>query len=259
MNFRKMKNKRVLLLAIILSAAGCVRAQEFKVAKNSGRLEINIGRVTVEGHNGNEIIFSSKDHDKEKDKRAVGLRSVNSLGLDDNTGLGINVTDKGNVVTVQQLKKTNSPNIKILVPKGMIVSFSYESQYGGEAKFRNMPNEIEVSAQYNSIELENVTGPLTVKTIYGHVEASLDQNMKDPISIVSIYGYVDVAIPVTTKANLKMSTSYGEIFADPEFKIDIDKAGDWIRYSDKVSGKINGGGINIDLSCNYGKVYLRKK
>lgn len=254
-----MKNRGVMVLAVILVAAGCLRAQEFKVAKNSGRLEINIGRVTVEGHNGNDIIFSSSDHDKEKDKRAEGLRSVNSLGLEDNTGLGINVTDKGNVVTVQQLKKTNSPNIKILVPKGVIVSFSHESQYGGEAKFKDMPNEIEVSAQYNSIELENVTGPLTIKTIYGHVEASLDANMKDPISIVSIYGYVDVAIPVTTKANLKMSTSYGEILADPEFRIEVDRKGDMIPYSDKVNGTINGGGINIDLSCNYGKVYLRKK
>jgi len=249
-----------MVFAVIMVAAGCLRAQEFKVSKNSGRLEINIGKVTVEGHAGNDIIFSSTDHDKEKDKRAEGLRSVNSLGLEDNTGLGINVTDKGNVVTVQQLKKTNSPNIKILVPKGVIVSFSHESQYGGEARFKNMPNEIEVSAQYNSIELENVTGPLTVKTIYGHVEASLDANMKDPISIVSIYGYVDVAIPLTTKANLKMNTSYGEILADPEFKIEMDRqGGDMISYSDKVSGKINGGGINIDLSCNYGKVYLRKK
>jgi len=255
-----MKNKGVMVLAVILVAAGCLRAQEFKVSKNSGRLEINIGRVTVEGHNGNDIIFSSSDRDKEKDKRAEGLRSINSLGLEDNTGLGINVTDKGNVVTVHQLKKTDSPNIKILVPKGVIVSFSHESQYGGEAKFKNMPNEIEVSAQYNSIELENVTGPLTIKTIYGHVEGSLDANMKDPISIVSIYGYVDVAIPVTTKANLKMNTSYGEILADPEFKIEMDRqAGELISYSDKVNGKINGGGINIDLSCNYGKVYLRKK
>jgi predicted membrane protein len=255
-----MKNKSVIVLAMIMATAGsCLRAQEFKVSKNTGRLEINIGRVTVEGHNGNDIIFSSKDGDREKDERAEGLRAVNSLGLEDNTGLGINVVDKGDVVTVQQLKKTNSPHIKILVPKGMIVSFSYESQYGGEVKFRNMPNEIEVSAQYNSIELENVTGPLTVKTIYGHVEATLDANMKDPISIVSIYGYVDVAIPVATKANLKMSTSYGEIFADPEFKIAMDRQGDMIRLTDKVSGKINGGGINIDLACNYGKVYLRKK
>ena len=66
-------------------------------------------------------------------------------------------------------------------------------------------------------------------------------------------------IPAATKANLKMSTSYGEILVDPEFKIDIDRQGEMIRYSDQVSGKINGGGTVIDLSCNYGKVYLRKK
>lgn len=254
-----MKAKKLGVLAIVLIWAGCSSAQEFKVPKNTGRLEINIGKVTVEGHAGNDIIFSSSDHNRDKDERAEGLRAVNSLGLEDNTGLGIHVENDNDVVRVRQLKKTNSPNIKILVPKGMIVSFAHESQYGGEAKFRNMPNEIEVSAQYNSIELENVTGPLTVKTIYGHVEASLDANMKDPISIVSIYGYVDVAIPSTTKANLKMNTSYGEIFADPAFKIDIDRQGDMVSYSNKVSGKINGGGINIDLSCNYGKVYLRKK
>jgi predicted membrane protein len=254
-----MNNKVGMVLTILFVVVGSLRAQEYKVQKSSGRLEINIGRVTVEGHNGNEIIFSSKDYNRDKDKRSEGLRSINSLGLEDNTGLGINVKEDGNVVSVRQLKKMNSPDIKILVPKGMIVSFSYESQYGGEAKFRNITNEIEVSAQYNSIELENVTGPLTVKTIYGHVDASFDANMKDPISIVSIYGYVDVAIPATTKANLKMSTSYGEILADPAFKIDVDREGNMINYSDKVSGKINGGGINIDLSCNYGKVYLRKK
>jgi hypothetical protein len=240
---------------MIMIIAGGTSAQEFKVAKSNGRLEINIGKVTVEGHNGNEIIFTSADGNREKDKRAEGLRSVNSLGLDDNTGLGINVTEKGDVITVHQLKKTNAPDIKILVPKNIIVSFSYESQYGGKASFKNMANEIEVDAQYNSIELENVTGPLTVKTIYGHVEASMDDAMKGPISIVSIYGYVDVAMPTAAKANIKMSTSYGEIFADPGFKIEIERSND----SDKVSGKLNGGGIPIDLACNYGKVYLRKK
>jgi hypothetical protein len=254
-----MKNKSAMVLAVVLLAAGSLMAQEFKVPKNSGRLEINIGRVRVEGHNGNEIIFSSSDGDRDKDERAQGLRSINSLGLDDNTKLGINVTQDGEVVRVQQLKKTNSPDIKILVPQKMIVSFSYQSQYGGKAEFKNMPNEIEVDAQYNSIELENVTGPLTVKTIYGHVDARLDASMKGPVSIVSVYGYVDLAIPVTTKANLKMSTSYGEILVDPDFKIEVDRQGEMIRYSDQVNGKLNGGGIPVDLSCNYGKVYLRKR
>jgi len=251
--------KKIVIAVIGWLAVGAAFAQEFKVAKSTGRLELNIGRVTVEGHSGNEIIFSSSDHKSGKDERAEGLRAINSLGLEDNTGLGINVTEKGDVVQVSQLKKMNAPDVKILVPKGFIISFSHESQYGGTAVFKNLENEIEVSANYNSIEMENVTGPLTVKTVYGHVEASLGANVKGPISIVSVYGYVDVAMPVAIKANIKMSTSYGEILVAPEFKIDIEKQGDFVRYSDRVYGKINGGGINVDFRSDYSKIYLRKK
>ncbi len=254
-----MKKTSIIIGVLFLMTTLWAQAQEYKVAKSSGRLEIRIGRVTVEGHNGNEIIFTSNNRGKDKDERAQGLRAINSLGLEDNTGLGINVTDKGNVVEVLQLKKTNSPDIKILVPKGIIVSFRYESQYGGEASFKNMENEIEVDAQYNSIELNNVTGPLTVKTIYGGVDAEFGTVIKDPVSIVSVYGHVDVTMPQTTKADLRLSTSYGEILVAPEFDIKVEKTGSMISYSDKVAGKINGGGIHMDLSANYGKIYLRKK
>jgi hypothetical protein len=105
------------------------------------------------------------------------------------------------------------------------------------------------------VELENITGPLTAKSIYGHIEASFGANVKGPISVVSVYGYVDVALPVATKANLRLDTSYGEIFVAPDFNLAV--AGR--DGEDRVQGKINGGGTNIDLSCNYGKVYLRKK
>lgn len=254
-----MKIRNVLVGIVVLLVAGVAQAQEYKVAKSTGKLQLNIGRVTVEGHNGNEIIFSSKDFDEEKDERAQGLRAINSLGLDDNTGLGINVAVKGDIIEVNQLKKMNSPDIKILVPKGVIVSFSHESQYGGEAVFKNMENEIEVSANYNSVELENVTGPVTVKSVYGGVDAVFNSNVKGPISIVSIYGHVDATLPVATKANLKLSTSYGEIYVAPEFNIEIEKSGNMIQYSDRVSGKLNGGGINIDFRSDYGKIYLRKK
>jgi len=163
------------------------------------------------------------------------------------------------VIEVRQLKKMNSPKIKILVPKGVTVYYQHESQYGGEAKFKNLENEIEVSANYNSVELENVTGPVTAKSVYGHVEADFSANVKGPISIVSVYGYVDVTLPATIKADLKMTTSYGELFAAPEFKIEYEKQGDMIRYDDRVNGKLNGGGMKVDLNSSYGKVYLRKK
>ena len=251
--------KKNLIFVIALLASVSAYSQEFKIAKATGRLEIHTGSVTVEGHSGNEIVFSSTEARSEKDERAEGLRSINSLGLNDNTGLGINVTDKGNVVEVHQLKKTSSPNIKILVPKNVIVSFSHDSQYGGEAVFKNLTNEIEISAQYNSIRLQNVTGPLTVKTIYGQVDATFDNVIKDPVSIISIYGHVDVTLPQTTKANLTLSTSFGEILVAPELNIKVESKNGMVEYGDKINGTLNGGGGNIELRCDYGKVYLRKK
>ncbi|MEJ0054921.1 MAG: DUF4097 family beta strand repeat-containing protein [Bacteroidota bacterium] len=253
-----MKN-RIITIALTLLTIPWAYAQEYKVAKNSGRIEINLGKVSVEGYNGNEIIFSSEERNKEQDERAKGLKEINSMGLDDNTGLGINVTDKDGVVTVRQLNKMNSKKIKIQVPKGVIVSFAYESQYGSEVYFKNIESEIEISAQYNSVELDNCTGPMTIKSIYGSVDAVFDTSIKGPISIVSVYGHADVTLPVATKANLKLNTSYGQIYVAPDFKIEVDHQGDMVRYSDRVSGKINGGGIDMDITCNYGKVYLRKK
>ena len=247
------------IITIVIAAfliEGNASAQEFKVQKTTGRLEIRIGKVTVEGYAGNEIVFSSRDRDKKDDDRAKGLKEINGLGIDDNTGLGINVEDKGGVVVVRQLKKMNSPEIKIMVPKGVTIYYAFESQYSGDVIFKNVESEIEASGTYNSIELENVSGPITVKTIYGHVEASFDQNVKGPISIVSVYGYADVTLPGTIKADIKLSTAYGELFASPDFKIEVDRTFD---DENKVNGKINGGGMNVDINCSYGKVYLRKK
>lgn len=252
-----MTNRIILVIAAVLMTHAVI-AQEYRVEKSSGRLEIHLSRVTVEGHNGKDIVISVKDGKPEKDERAQGLRTLGSQGMEDNTGLGIHVSDKGNIVEVNQLRKLGSPHVHILVPKGVIVSYSFDSQHAGKVEFRNMENEIEVDAQYNSIKLSSVTGPMTVKTIYGHVEASLGPVIRDPVSIVSVYGFVDVAIPQSTKANLKLSTSYGEILVAPEFKIDIEKTGNLVRWSDRIAGTLNGGGVNMELSCNYGKVYLRK-
>lgn len=247
------------IVTLLLMLPLIVEAQEYRIARSSGRLELNLGRVTVEGHDGNEIIFSTRDQRSEKDERAQGLRPVNNLGLQDNTGLGIHVAEKGNVIEVHQLKPTHAPDITVRVPKGIIVSFKHDSQYGGTARFLNLSNEIEVSAVYNSVELEQVTGPLTIETTHGGVTADFNAPVKDPISIVSIYGFVDVTLPQATQADLKLSTSYGDIFVAPELDIKITPSEGMKVYSNKVAGTINGGGADINLNCNYGKIYLRKK
>jgi hypothetical protein len=247
------------IITLLLMLPLITEAQEYKIAKSTGRLELNLGRVTVEGYDGNEIIFSARNQKSEKDERAEGLRRVNSLGLQDNTGLGIHVADKGNVIEVHQLKTTHAPDVTVRVPKGIIVSFKHDSQYGGTAKFINLSNEIEVSALYNSVVLEQVTGPLTIETTYGGVTADFKAPIEDPVSIVSIYGFVDVTLPQSTQADLNLSTSYGDIFVAAELDIQVTPTEGMQVFSNKVAGTINGGGADISLNCNYGKIYLRKK
>ncbi|HTE33847.1 MAG TPA: DUF4097 family beta strand repeat-containing protein [Chryseolinea sp.] len=252
--------RTITTLALACLTISFLQAQEFKVAKSTGRLEIKeVNHVYIEGTTGNEIIFSSRSGKRDKDERAEGLRAISNNGLEDNTGLGLSVLDKGATIEVQQLKKTDGPDITIKVPKGIVISYSHSSPYGEAIEFKNIESEIEVSTLHNGVKLDNVTGPMTIKTIHGDIDASLSAGLKNPISIVSVHGHVDVALPVATKANLKMGTVYGEIFVDPDFKIEIDRSGNMIKYSDNVTGKINGGGLDLNLSSTHNNIYLRKK
>lgn len=239
-----------------------VQASDFKIAKSTGKLVINLSSVKIEGYAGNEILITSLNGDRESDERAKGLQPINGLGIVDNTGLGVNVTDKGTTIEVSQVSQRGG-KVKIMVPKGVTISYVYDKvMNAGKASFKNIESEVEISVLHNSIELENVTGPLSVKTVYGNIDAKFKESIKGPISIVSIYGHVDVAIPTTTKANLKMSTSYGEIFAASDLKIELEKTAnsdDMISYkTSNVKGKLNGGGLEFTLKSDYSKIYLRK-
>ncbi len=250
--------KYILTTLIGLAAFAAIQAQEYKLAKSSGKLVINLSAVTVEGYSGSEIVFSSTKEAGEEDERAKGLRPISGSGFTDNTGLGISVIDKSGTIEVNQVSP-KSVHVKIMVPKGVSIAYSYNKvMNAGKAYFKNIESEIEIAVLHNTVHLENITGPLTAKATYGNVDVVFGDNIKGPVSIVSIYGHVDVAIPVATKANLKMTTNYGEILAAPEFKIDMEKTGDMVSYTNKVNGKLNGGGIELTLISNYGKVYLRK-
>lgn len=249
------------ILGILLFTTSFAMAQEFKLAKSTGKLEIKeVNEVQIEGYNGNEIIFTSLNFSKENDKRAAGLKAISAMGLEDNTGIGLSVVDKGNTIEVNQLKRMDGPKVKIMVPKGVSVSFVHTSPYGDDVTFKNVESEIEVSTVHNGVRLENVTGPLTVKTVHGEIEADFNAALKSPLSLISTHGPVDITMPAATKLNVSMSTSYGEIFVDPAIKIEFENKGDWKVYgSNKVSGKINGGGIDLTLSSTHNSIYLRKK
>jgi predicted membrane protein len=232
--------KYIVVVAMLLTSA--VLGQEYKVAKSSGSLVIReVNKVQIEGYSGSEIIFTSLDRSRDRDDRAKGLKAINSMGLEDNSGLGLSVVQNGDAVEVRQLKKMDGPKIKIQVPKGVKIVYDHSSPYGSDLKLKNIENEVEISTVHNGVYLDNVTGPINVKTVHGEVEASFTAAMKHPVSIKSTHGPVDITIPVAAKATLNMSTKYGEILVDPALNVEVQNRGDWKVYgANDIEGKING-------------------
>lgn len=253
--------KKLITLAFVLAFAGTAFSQEYKIAKSTGRLEINeVNNVTIEGYNGNEIIFSSLDGTRERDSRATGLRAISANGLEDNTGIGLAVRENGTTYEVYQLKKMDGPRVKIQVPKGVAIVYRHTSPHGSEVKVKNVEGELDVYTVHNGILLDNISGPVKAATAHGKVEATFNDNVKGPIYLSSTHGLVDAALPASIKANVSLSNSHGEIFVDPSIKLEVPKTGEWTKYgSSKVEGKINGGGIEVFFGSSHGNIYLRKK
>lgn len=218
--------KQFFLLLSFLSITIAVSAQkEYKLARTTGQLNLNISGAIIEGYSGNEIIFSLPTTKTEiVDERAKGLKVINGSGFSDNTGLGVDVSENGAEINVNPVNKTLAGIMTIKVPQNIKVSFTNNSTlYQEEVILKNLKNEVEVSTNYNNIKLENNTGPMNIKTLYGSIDAIFSDEIKGPVSIVSVYGYVDVSLPTPTKANIELQTSYGKLYVAEGLKIAIEK------------------------------------
>jgi DUF4097 and DUF4098 domain-containing protein YvlB len=147
----------------------------------------------------------------------------------------------------------------VKVPKNVIVVYEHSTPYGSKVYFTSISGEIEVKTNHSSVILDNVTGPMTISTVHGKIEASFGSlNQNGPVSIASSHGLVDVTLPGGTKADLTLSSSWGEIYSD--FDITVEKSSSLKSYSsNEVKGTLNGGGVNFNVSSTHGNIYLRKK
>lgn len=239
------------------------KTKQYKVSFNSGTVEINgIGELEILSTDGTEVIIESDIENHDKDHRSVGLKSLNSAGIDDNTGMGISAikNDNGSTLELTQIgNECNCHGVKVYVPKAVKVSVNHKSIHGEYIKINDISNEIIISTLYQDVDLINITGPMSVKTVYGSVEADFNTvSQKGSITINAVYGLVDVSLPSDSKANLELSASYGEILSD--MNVEVEKNGDLRSLSTtKVKGTLNGGGVLVKIKSSYENVYLRSK
>ncbi len=240
-----------------LSTAQATDEYSFSV---TGKLIVNeINKIAFEGHDGNEVIITTTAKSSKSSERAEGLRLINGSGLEDNTGLGISVNTSNGNTQMDEISKRSSRRYTVKIPKGIVLAYEHSTAYGSKVTFTDITNEIEVKTNHSGLILENVTGPMTVSTVHGKIEAVFGSvNQNGPVSIVSSHGLVDISLPSDTKADLKLSSNWGEIYSDMD--IAIEKSNNLKSYSSNVvKGTLNGGGVNFSVSSTHGNIYLRKK
>ncbi|MEM6831895.1 MAG: DUF4097 family beta strand repeat-containing protein, partial [Bacteroidota bacterium] len=254
----------ILFLTISLSAQA-----DYKVKITvGGKVIINqVDKVNIEGYDGTEVIISGVDKKRKQDPRAAGLRVISGSGKVDNTGLGLSAIKAGNELTVEQVGKNTKGRFMIKIPHGISVLYEHDDHSADDLNIRNFKSEIEISAHYNEVKLDNVTGPMSINTVHGDVDARFSKvSQANPITIRSSHGLIDIAMPASTKANLKVKASHGDMFTDFDISKKIPaqqtKGGQGSGNSweaecddcddDKMEGTINGGGVLVDLHSSHG-------
>lgn len=253
--------KTVLILLISCSLTIAQNGNEHKIDMSSGKLFVSdLDKVEFTSASSNQVLITNQNQRSSNSDRAKGLKLINGLGLDDNTGIGLNVKKTDNGTSIVQISRNSSSRYTIAVPKGVTVVYENGSVHGSTVSFKEIANEIEVTTTHSSINLEKVTGPMTISTVHGDIEGDFATvNQENPISIFSTHGDIDLAVPGNTKAKLSLSTGWGEIFSDLDIAIDKGNSSMKRYGANNVNGTINGGGVSMKIASTHGSIYLREK
>lgn len=260
-----MKTKSIipLLSMLALFAANAV-AQDFREQlENNPEMTIKFitteSDIVIEGHDGNEIVIRNLDYEPPPE-RARGLRALYNTA-EDNTGIGLSVEREGNTLSI--IQATNeSGDFRLTVPNRVRLMVEEVNWGGGDIKISNHNGEIEVKSRNGDILLDKITGPVIASSTSGDFEAnfsSLDQETPTSISLVS--GYIDITIPADTPADFHLASVSGEIYTDLGIEVSGNDNGNMriIGGGRKISGTLNGGGVEVGLKSVSGNIYLRKR
>ncbi len=263
--------KRVIVFIVMLATPLLLLSQEVikyeYTPKVKKQIEINdlLGKITFKNSGNNAIVIES-DYKMEKPDRAEGLKPLGAL--EDNTGLGISVTEENGVVRINgATKKVKDFEYTLSIPDGIAVQIDYSSPFASDdLEIDSYKGSLEIKTLNAGVKLKNSSGPFTVNSISGDVEAVFSNlDMNEPTSLATVSGLIDVSLPGNLKANISLSSITGDIYNNHELspvsKKDKDQRAEGmeeIKHSGGNEFLMNGGGQKLFLKSVSGNIYLRK-
>jgi Toastrack DUF4097 len=261
--------KKIVSLSIVALALSCItsRAQnkEYRVklsgTATSQKVVITnvFGELHIAGGSSDEVVITGNTAATPPEK-AKGLHVISAFG-DDNTGIGLNVTQQNGTLQIAGVSKAaNEGTFQIQVPKSVSLKVESEFVNAKDVALENLSGEIEARVNFADLSLKGISGPIVLYTLNGKIEvtmAALAQTK--PSSISSVNGSIDLTLPANAPANFDLSTINGQVYSDLDLKFDAPEANDMRRVGGgmKTTAKNAGGGVIVTVSSINDNIYLR--
>ena len=258
---KKLMNQILPLLVMVgfITLVQTTNAQNFKLEHKSGTLEIGemTGKIYLEAYNGSEILIEG-GRMRDIPERARGLKPIS--GNNDNTKVGLNYKKEGDVVTLRAVRRWHNGDYFIKVPKDVKLRVEVRTSWCSRISVKNFSSDVNITARHAKVDLENLTGRVSVNSRHGLVKANFE-TLNEEIDITARHGGIDITIPEKAKADLSASTRYGEIYSNMDIKSQKRSEGEMasLTRTAEVSASLNGGGKRLRLNARHANIYLRKK
>lgn len=119
---------------------------------------------------------------------------------------------------------------------------------GGSVKVDNLSGEIAVSSSGGSITLTEISGKVTASSSGGSIKASLI-SLEDELNLKASGGSISVTLPQDEGMDLNIKG--GSVSSQLAYF-------EGVKTRDQIIGKINGGGIPVNLSTSGGSIKVDK-
>ena len=221
------------------------------------------GGITVKGTDGKEVIVEARARTRESSRGEGGMKrlQINSTGL--------TVEEENNQVSVGVETFQRNIDLEISVPRRTSLNLSVVN--GGNIEVSDVEGEFDVNNVNGKVTMTNVSGSAVAHALNGRVLVSFTRvNPQKAMSFSSMNGSIDVTFPADLKANVSFRTDNGEVFSDFDVQIQAaapqpivedsrGKGGTYrVKIDKAVTGKINGGGQEIQFKNFNGNIYIRK-
>ncbi|BDC51646.1 hypothetical protein F183_A39610 [Bryobacterales bacterium F-183] len=224
-----------LLLAI--AATGIVAAAQERLIAFSDearprivRVELLDGSLSIRGYEGKDVKVTSAALEKDR----------------------VQVTEANNTVSISGM---NRGPMVVQVPNQ--TSLVVRCVNCREAVVESVSGDLDINLLNGAIRLMNVSGSILAHSLNKSISAVITRLDPDkPSSFTSMNGTIDCTFPADLKADVKLRTENGKIHTDFDLQLE---GGLPVRTDRGISGRIGGGGPELQMRAFNGSIYLRKK